>query len=295
MKIIKIKEDITSEIANSFKNSIAIDTEATGLQIPERDKLSLIQICDEKENVYIIQPNKKTYKAPNLVSVLENDKILKIGHFLRFDKSGLEFFLKCKMKNIFDTKIASKIVRTYTDAHGLKNLVQEFCNKSLDKRQGSSDWNKDINDLSDKQLEYAANDVIYLHKIKSELEKMLIRENRMDLFKSCITFLNTRVELDQNGVGDALVNSLLQDLGIGDEQIVAHELHFVAHSIRQGLPTGPISLIHAIFHGNNREVIAQIRQVTDESFRVVTLALARQVIGTVNKKFGSGTVQGQGN
>jgi len=199
MKIIKIKEDITSEIANSFKNSIAIDTEATGLQIPERDKLSLIQICDEKENVYIVQPNKKTYKAPNLVSVLENDKILKIGHFLRFDKSALEFFLKCKMKNIFDTKIASKIVRTYTDAHGLKNLAQEFCNKNLDKRQGSSDWNKDINDLSDKQLEYAANDVIYLHKIKSELEKMLIRENRMDLFKSCITFLNTRVELDQNG------------------------------------------------------------------------------------------------
>ena len=199
MKIIKIKEDITSEIANSFKNSVAIDTEATGLQIPERDKLSLIQVCDEKQNVYIIQPNKKTYKAPNLVSVLENDKILKIGHFLRFDKSGLEFFLKCKMKNIFDTKIASKIVRTYTDAHGLKNLVQEFCNKSLDKRQGSSDWNKDINDLSDKQLEYAANDVIYLHKIKSELEKMLTRENRMELFKNCIRFLDTRVELDQNG------------------------------------------------------------------------------------------------
>ena len=199
MKIIKIKEDITSEIASSFKNSIAIDTEATGLQIPERDKLSLIQICDEKGNVYIVQPDKKTYKAPNLVSVLENDKILKIGHFLRFDKSGLEFFLKCKMKNIFDTKIASKIVRTYTDAHGLKNLVQEFCNKSLDKRQGSSDWNKDINDLSNKQLEYAANDVIYLHKIKLELEKMLKRENRMDLFENCIRFLDTRIELDQNG------------------------------------------------------------------------------------------------
>ena len=199
MKIIKIKEDISSEIASSFKNSIAIDTEATGLQIPERDKLSLIQICDEKENVYIIQPNKKTYKAPNLVSVLENDKILKIGHFLRFDKSALEFFLKCKMKNIFDTKIASKIVRTYTDAHGLKNLTQEFCNKSLDKRQGSSDWNKDINDLSNKQLEYAANDVIYLHKIKLELEKMLKRENRMGLFQNCLNFLDTRVELDQNG------------------------------------------------------------------------------------------------
>ena len=199
MKITKIKEDITSEIASTLKNSIAIDTEATGLQIPERDKLSLIQICDENGNVFIIQPNKKTYKAPNLVSVLENKEILKIGHFLRFDKSALEFFLKCKLNNIFDTKIASKIVRTYTDAHGLKNLVQEFCNKNLDKRQGSSDWNKDINDLSDKQLEYAANDVIYLHKIKSELEKMLVRENRMDLFKSCINFLSTRIELDQNG------------------------------------------------------------------------------------------------
>ena len=199
MKIIKIKEDITSEIASSFKDSIAIDTEATGLQIPDRDKLSLIQICDNKQNVYIIQPNKKSYKAPNLVSVLENDKILKIGHCLRFDKSALEFFLKCKVKNIFDTKIASKIVRTYTDAHGLKNLVQEFCNKNLDKRQGSSDWNKDINDLSEKQLEYAANDVIFLHTIKTQLEKMLVRENRMELFKSCLTFLDTRIELDQNG------------------------------------------------------------------------------------------------
>ena len=169
MKIIKIKEDITSEIASTFKNSVAIDTEATGLQIPERDKLSLIQICDEKGNVFIIQPNKKNFKAPNLVAILENEKILKIGHFLRFDKNALEFFLKCKLKNIFDTKIASKIVRTYTDSHGLKNLVQEFCNKSLDKRQGSSDWNKDLSELSDKQLEYAANDVAYLHKIKDEL------------------------------------------------------------------------------------------------------------------------------
>ena len=199
MKITKIKEDITSEIANSFKESIAIDTEATGLQIPERDKLSLIQICDVKGNVFIIQPNKKDYKAPNLVSVLENDKILKIGHFLRFDKNALEYFLKCKIKNIFDTKIASRIVRTYTDAHGLKNLVQEFCNKSLDKRHGSSDWNKDINELSDKQLEYAANDVIYLHKIKTELEKMLLREKRTDVFEKCLAFLDTRVELDQKG------------------------------------------------------------------------------------------------
>ena len=199
MKITKFKEDITSEVAKSFKKSVAIDTEATGLQIPERDKLSLIQICDENKNVFIIQPNKNNFKAPNLVSVLENEKILKIGHYLRFDKSALEFFLKCKMKNIFDTKIASKIVRTYTDSHGLKNLVQEFCNKSLDKRQGSSDWNKDLNELSDKQLEYAANDVIYLHKIKDELEKMLIREKRIEIFKKCLIFLDTRVALDQNG------------------------------------------------------------------------------------------------
>ena len=199
MKIHKIQGDISSEIAKSFKESVAIDTEATGLQIPERDKLSLIQICGENTDVYIIQPDRKNYNAPNLVSVLENEKIQKIGHFLRFDKSALEYFLKCKIKNIFDTKIASKICRTYTDSHGLKNLVQEFCNKNLDKKQGSSDWNKNINELSEKQLEYAANDVLYLHKIKTELEKMLIRENRMDLYKRCLDFLDTRVELDQSG------------------------------------------------------------------------------------------------
>lgn len=199
VKIHKFQGDISEEIAKSFSNSIAIDTEATGLQIPERDKLSLIQICEENGDVYVIQPDRSKYQAPNLVSVLEDNKILKIGHFLRFDKNALEYFLKCKMKNIFDTKIASKIVRTYTDSHGLKNLVQEFCNKNLDKRQGSSDWNKNINDLTDKQLEYAANDVIYLHKIKIELERMLIREKRMDLFNRCLNFLETRVELDQTG------------------------------------------------------------------------------------------------
>ena len=199
VKIHRLKGDITPKIASSFKGSIAIDTEATGLKIPERDKLSLIQICGEDGDVYIIQPDRNNYKAPNLVSLLENEKVLKIGHFLRFDKNALEYFLKCKMKNIFDTKIASKVVRTYTDQHGLKNLVFEFCNKNLDKRQGSSDWNKDLDELTDKQLEYAAGDVIYLHKIKAQLEKMLVREKRMDLFKRCISFLDTRIELDQNG------------------------------------------------------------------------------------------------
>ena len=198
-KIHKFQDDITEEVANSLKESIGIDVEATGLQIPERDKLSLIQICDQNGVVYIIQPDRKNYKAPNLVKVLEDASILKIGHYLRFDKSALEFFLKCKIKSIFDTKIASKVVRTYSDQHGLKSLVYEFCNKNLDKRSSSSDWNKDINELSDKQLEYAANDVIFLHKIKSELEKMLKRENRMDLYKNCITFLDTRIKLDQSG------------------------------------------------------------------------------------------------
>ena len=199
MKIHKIQGDISEEIANSFKKSVAIDTEATGLKIPERDKLSLIQICGEDNEVFIVQPNKENYKAPNLVSVFENKNIIKIGHFLRFDKSAIEYFLKCKINNVFDTKIASKCVRTYTDQHGLKNLVYEFCNKNLDKRQGSSDWNRSIDDMTVKQLEYAANDVIYLHKIKGELQKMLIREKRMDLYKKCINFLDTRIELDQSG------------------------------------------------------------------------------------------------
>ena len=198
-KIHKFQGDITEEISKSFKDSVAIDTEATGLKIPERDKLSLIQICDRNGVVYIIQPDRDTYKAPNLVSILEDKKIQKIGHYLRFDKNALEYFLKCKVRNIFDTKIASKVVRTYTDQHGLKNLVYEFCNKNLDKRVSSSDWNKNLNEFSEKQLEYASNDVIYLHKIKNELEKMLIRENRMELFKNCISFLKTRVELDQKG------------------------------------------------------------------------------------------------
>ena len=199
MKINKFSNDLPNEIVAKITGSVAVDCEATGLKIPERDKLSLIQLCDSSGNVYIIQPDRKNYKAPNLVSILENQKICKIGHFLRFDKSALEYFLKCKVRNIFDTKIASKCVRTYTDQHGLKNLVFEFCNKNLDKRQGSSDWNKDIDEMSDKQLEYAANDVIYLHQLKSSLEKMLIREKRMDVFKKCLDFLDTRIELDQSG------------------------------------------------------------------------------------------------
>ena len=103
------------------------------------------------------------------------------------------------MRSIFCSKVASRLCRTYSSEHGLKNLVQEFCGKRIDKKYGSSDWNKDLNDLSDNQLQYASNDVIYLHKIKQELTKMLTRENRMNLFNKCMDFLETRVELDQKG------------------------------------------------------------------------------------------------
>ena len=180
-------------------SSLAIDTEGSGLQIPHRDKLSLVQFSTGNNDAYIIQPNRKNYKAPNIVKILENNKITKIGHYLRYDVSGLEYFLKCSVKNIFDTKLASKLCRTYTQNHGLKDLVLEFCNKKLDKRLGSSDWNKNLNELTEAQLQYCSNDVIYLHKIKEDLYKMLVREDRLELYESSIQFLKTRIKLDQSG------------------------------------------------------------------------------------------------
>ena len=200
-KIFKYQDDIDKKTLNELEKhtSLAIDTEGSGLQIPHRDKLSLIQISSGNNEAYIIQPDRNNYKAPNIVKILENEKITKIGHYLRYDISGLEYFLKCDIKNIFDTKIASKLCRTYTQSHGLKDLVMEFCNKKLDKRLGSSDWNKKLEDLSDAQLQYCSNDVIYLHKIKDALHKMLVRENRVELFENCIEFLKTRIKLDQSG------------------------------------------------------------------------------------------------
>ena len=200
-KIYKFQDDIsTAALKELEKNSsLAIDTEGSGLQIPHRDKLSLIQISTGNNDAYIIQPNRKNYTAPNIVKILENSKITKIGHYLRYDVSGLDYFLKCNMQNIFDTKIASKLCRTYTQNHGLKDLVQEFCNKKLDKRLGSSDWNKNLEELTDAQLQYCSNDVIYLHKIKDALHKMLVRENRLELYNSSIEFLKTRIKLDQSG------------------------------------------------------------------------------------------------
>ena len=111
----------------------------------------------------------------------------------------MEYFLKCEVKNIWDSKVCSKLVRTYSQNHGLKDLVLEFCGKKLDKRLSSSDWNKNLNELTDAQLQYCSNDVIYLHKIKNVLHKMLIREQRLELYESCMKFLKTRIKLDQSG------------------------------------------------------------------------------------------------
>ena len=197
-KIYKFQDDISTEALKELEkcSSLAIDTEGSGLQIPHRDKLSLVQFSTGNNDAYIIQPNRKNYKAPNIVKILENDKITKIGHYLRYDVSGLEYFLKCEVKNIFDTKIASKLCRTYSQNHGLKDLVSEFCGKKLDKKLGSSDWNKKLNELTDAQLQYCSNDVIYLHKINDALDKILIRENRMKLYEDTIKFVQTRVDLD---------------------------------------------------------------------------------------------------
>ena len=203
-KIYKFQDDVPADALKELEkhSSLAIDTEGSGLQIPHRDKLSLVQFSTGNNDAYIVQPNRKNYKAPNIVKILQNPKITKIGHYLRYDISGLEYFLKCDVKNFFDTKIASKLCRTYSQNHGLKDLVQEFCGKKLDKRLGSSDWNKNLNELSDAQLQYCSNDVIYLHKIKNELHKMLIRENRLNLYENCIQFLKTRIKLDQSGFAE---------------------------------------------------------------------------------------------
>jgi len=203
-KIYKFQDDIPTTALKELEKhpSLAIDTEGSGLQIPHRDKLSLVQFSTGNNDAYIVQPNRKNYIAPNIVKILQNDKITKIGHYLRYDVSGLEYFLKCNVKNIFDTKLASKLCRTYSQNHGLKDLVLEFCGKKLDKRLGSSDWNKNLNELTDAQLQYCSNDVIYLHKIKDALHKMLVREKRLELYESCIQFLKTRIKLDQSGFAE---------------------------------------------------------------------------------------------
>ena len=173
-------------------NLIAIDGEFMGLNI-RRDPLCLIQISTGNSDAHIIQLDRLNYKAPNLINILRNDKITKIFHYGRADLAFIKYYLKTETNNILDTKIASKLSRSYSDNHSLKTLIKEFVNVDISKQFQSSDFG---GDLTPAQLKYCANDVIYLHKIHEELNKILIRENRFELYKDCLKFLKTRVDLD---------------------------------------------------------------------------------------------------
>ena len=190
-EIIVHKDDLPSDLI--LGNEIAVDTEAMGLEL-KRDPLTLVQISTGNDDCHIIQLNRKKYKADNLVKILEDEKINKIFHYARFDVAILQYFLKADVKNIYCTKVASKIARTYTSQHGLKDLVKEIIGIDLNKQMQSSDWGAEK--LTEKQLKYAASDVIYLHKLKDELNKILIRENRITLLENCLKFIKTRVDLD---------------------------------------------------------------------------------------------------
>ena len=195
MKIILHQADIPSSL--KIGNSVAIDTETMGLN-PIRDRLCLVQLTTGNNICHLIQYKKnKTIKSPNLNKVLKNKKIQKIFHFARFDVAVLNHNLKTQVNSIYCTKIASKLTRTFTDKHGLKDLCKELLNIEISKMQQSSDWGKEK--LSQAQLKYAATDVLYLHKIKATLNKMLIREKRIELANACFNFINYRTELDLMG------------------------------------------------------------------------------------------------
>jgi len=197
-KITQHVDDLPTN-SNLFNaNSIALDCEMGGLS-PTFDKLLLVQLYDgSADEVHLIRI--KSNAAPNLKKILENDKIEKIMHYARTDLGFLKHHLNISVKNIFDTKIASKISRKYTSAHGLKDLAKDLINIKLDKEQQTSDWNK--TEYTKAQLIYACNDVLHLHKIKSELEKILIREKKIELAEKCFEFLETRTDLDLSGLGD---------------------------------------------------------------------------------------------
>ncbi len=178
----------------STKASLAIDTEAMGL-MHGRDRLCLVQICDESDNVICIRIERNQKSAPLLKNLLENPSIQKIFHFARFDVAALEVNLDIKVTPIFCTKVASKIGRTYSPRHGLKEVVMELVNVELDKQAQSSDWGA-VEDLSAKQLAYAANDVRYLIKAKEKLEHMLKREGRWELTTKCFQCIPVMSELD---------------------------------------------------------------------------------------------------
>ena len=188
------KNDLDDGIV--FKGNVAIDTEAMGLD-PARDRLCLIQIFDGETDCHMVQFENSNTDSPNLIKLLNDEKIEKIFHYARFDMAALKHALKIDVKNVYCTKIASKIARTYTNNHGLKDLCKELLGVEISKKQQSSDWGN--SNLSKEQIAYAANDVIYLHQIKDRLDEMLIRENRQLLVDACLSFLPTRVDLDLRG------------------------------------------------------------------------------------------------
>ena len=173
-------------------NVIAVDGEFMGLNV-KRDPLCLIQISTGNSDAHIIQLDRSNYKAPNLTGILENDKIKKIFHYGRADLAHIKYYLKTNTNNIQDTKIASKLARSYSDNHSLKTLIKEFKNIDISKQFQSSDFGGELNNA---QLKYCANDVVYLHEIHQKLEEILVREKRINLYNECLKFLKTRVDLD---------------------------------------------------------------------------------------------------
>ena len=173
-------------------NLIAVDGEFMGLNV-SRDPLCLIQISSGNSDAHIIQLNRSTYEAPNLIKILADEKITKIFHYGRADMAHIKHYLKTETNNILDTKIASKLARSYSDSHSLKTLIKEFINIDINKQFQNSDFG---GELTPAQLKYCANDVIYLHKIHQELFIILEREKRLNLYKNCLKFLKTRVDLD---------------------------------------------------------------------------------------------------
>ena len=184
------KNDLPDDLL--LGNVIAVDGEFMGLNV-KRDPLCLIQISSGKNDAHIVQLDRNSYNAPNLKAILENENVTKIFHYGRADLAHIKYYLKAQTKNILDTKIASKLARSYSDNHSLKTLIKEFKNIDISKQFQSSDFG---GKLTSAQLKYCANDVIFLHEIHTKLEEILIRENRIDLYKQCLNFLNTRVELD---------------------------------------------------------------------------------------------------
>ena len=184
------KGDIPENL--NLGNRIAVDGEFMGLNV-RRDPLCLIQLSSGNTDAHIIQFNRNNYKAPNLVKILSDDKIIKIFHYSRADLAHIKYYLKTDVNNILDTKICSKLSRSYSDNHSLKTLIKEFINIDISKQFQSSDFG---GELSPAQLKYCANDVIYLHKIHDELYKILERENRVKLYEECLKFIKTRVQLD---------------------------------------------------------------------------------------------------